>query len=427
MSNCSIVKSFSLIIFCFSERPSGGEEEPRTPLEFSNVEYHSLTAYKVFACPRYTPAVMFFIEGISKLYTLTLVTLVCTYTYGALKKLEYAYSQEEDCLLIILLAQICYEFGQLASCDWSLKEYFGGVWNILDVTSCVLLFFWAFLLPFPEFFNYGKAAIALSAIPLAMLQLQYLSLFKTLGLLVLMIQSMMLDVFTFIVVYIVNIYGFTVCFRAMFYTDNDYSSTGITFLTLFQSTLGEFDFDAFTGTFKMLGWLVMVLFLTLTNVLLVNLLIAQMSNTYNRIIQKSREEWTFVKVLCALRHPPFVLVLHIFMLNFFPCFHALSCTTQASYVQDNMLLDESNPFCMLPPPLNLVTISLYPFHVWALDNLNISVCGTASDYLLRYCTVCNLVVLIVFTTLYCPSFQSAMLIADSYLNMFFYFYILVST
>lgn len=61
-----------------------------------------------------------------------------------------------------------------------------------------------------------------------------------------------------------------------------------------------------------------------------------------------------------------------------------SCVPQASYVQDNMLLDENNPFCMLPPPLNLITISLYPFHHWALENLNISVCGTASDYILRY-------------------------------------------
>lgn len=47
-----------------------------------------------------------------------------------------------------------------------------------------------------------------------------------------------------------------------------------------------------------------------------------------------------------------------------------------------MLLEEKNPFCMLPPPLNLITIALYPLHVYALKHYNISVAGTASDYIL---------------------------------------------
>jgi hypothetical protein len=275
---------------------SGGAEEPRTFFEFSNTEFHSLTAYKVFSCPRYTPAVMFFIEGLSKLYTLIAVSFVCFTTYGMDAHDRYTGSVAENLLLMMLFAQISYELGQLASCDWSLEEYFGGVWNILDVSSCVLLVVWALLLPFPAYFMYAKCAVALSAIPLAVVQLQYLSLIKTLGLLVLMIQSMIVDVYVFVVVYMVSIYGFTVCFRALFYTVNDYSSTGITFVTLFMSTLGGFNMDAFEGAYKMLGVVVMVVFLTLTNVLLVNLLIAQMSNTYNRIIFKSREEWTFIKV-----------------------------------------------------------------------------------------------------------------------------------
>lgn len=58
------------------------------------------------------------------------------------------------------------------------------------------------------------------------------------------------------------------------------------------------------------------------------------------------------------------------------------CRLQATYVQDNLLLEEKNPFCMLPPPLNIFTIFLYPLHTWALDAYNISVAGTAADYLL---------------------------------------------
>ena len=275
---------------------SNGKAEPCTPYEFSNTEFHSLTTYKVFACPRYTPAVMFFIEGLSKLYTLVLVSFVCTFTYGQQGHDMYVGSLEENLLVVMLLAQVSYELGQLASCGWSLSDYFGGLWNILDVMSCFLLLFWLVLIPFPEHFYIAKCSVALSAIPLALLQLQYMSLVKTLGLLVLMIQSMMVDVVTFIVVYLVSIYGFTVSFRALFYTVNDYSSTGTTFVTLFESTLGNFQFDNFDNTYKTVGVILLVLFLILTNVLLVNLLIAQMSSTYNRIIFKSREEWTFIKV-----------------------------------------------------------------------------------------------------------------------------------
>lgn len=266
--------------------------------EFSNTEFHALTLYKVFACPRYTPAVMFFIEGLSKLYILIMVSYVCFTTYGFEANNQYTNSAPENLLLMLLFSQVFYELGQLASCGWSLRDYFGGVWNILDVSNCFLLLIWALLLPTPEYFYFARCAVALSAIPLALVQLQYLSLIKTLGLLVLMIQSMMVDVSVFIVVYLVSIYGFTVSFRAMFYTVNDYSSTGVTFVTLFQSTLGNFNFDEFDGSYKLIGVVVMVIFLTLTNVLLVNLLIAQMSSTYNRIIFKSREEWTFIKVRC---------------------------------------------------------------------------------------------------------------------------------
>jgi hypothetical protein len=60
----------------------------------------------------------------------------------------------------------------------------------------------------------------------------------------------------------------------------------------------------------------------------------------------------------------------------------LSVLPQATYVQDNLLLEEQNPFCMLPPPLNIITILLYPLHVWALERYNVSIAGTAADYVL---------------------------------------------
>ena len=55
---------------------------------------------------------------------------------------------------------------------------------------------------------------------------------------------------------------------------------------------------------------------------------------------------------------------------------------QASYVQEYVLLYESAPMCMLPPPLNAVTIALSPLHYWALKKYHISVAGTVADWIL---------------------------------------------
>jgi hypothetical protein len=277
---------------------SSGSEEPNSIFAFSHVYYHRYPLYKLFACPRYTPAMMFFIEGISKLFTLLLVSVVAIEIYGAVEApREFTGSSMEYGLFIMTVTLILFEIGQLATCNWSLNEYFGGVWNILDVFSCSMLLVWCVCLPFPDYFQVGLASLAAASVPLAVLQLQYLSLIKTLGLLVLMIQSMMVDVATFIVVYVVSIYGFTVCFRALFFRTKNYGNTGTTFVTLFQSTLGQFEFGDFEHSeFELFGILVMIVFMTLTNVLLINLLIAQMASTYNRISLKSREEWTFVKV-----------------------------------------------------------------------------------------------------------------------------------
>ena len=277
---------------------SAGRENPKTVFEFSSIDYHSSAFYKMFACPRYTPAVMFYLEGISKFYTLLIVSFVCSETYG-LKGLDVFTGQKEEiALLIMVITQVCYEVGQLASSGWSLKEYFGAVWNMLDFASCALLVVWAVLSPVRAQFPIAKIAVGLSAIPLALLQLQYLSLIKQLGLLVIMIQSMIFDVQTFFVVYLVFIWGFVVFFRMLF-SDvyPDYSSSAAAFTTLFSATVGQFTYqDFYQSYYQTIATIMLILYIVMTNILLINLLIAQMSSTYDRIFTKSREEWAFIKV-----------------------------------------------------------------------------------------------------------------------------------
>jgi hypothetical protein len=240
---------------------------------------------------------LFFLEGLSKAATLLLVALTTIIVYGKQGHRRYANSIAEGFLLLMLTTQICYEVGQLSTANWNLKKYFSDIWNVLDTLAVVLIGLWAVLSPSHSAFDVGRALLSLSAIPLSLQLLQYISMFRTIGLLVLMIKSMVLDVMVFVLVYVVSIFGFGVCFYGLFYGQASFESSGDTLLYLFQSTLGSFDFGALSGPpFNGVGTAVLVAFLVLTSVLLVNLLIAQMSSTYSRIKDKSREEWAYVMV-----------------------------------------------------------------------------------------------------------------------------------
>jgi len=56
---------------------------------------------------------------------------------------------------------------------------------------------------------------------------------------------------------------------------------------------------------------------------------------------------------------------------------------KASIVQQFVLLYESNPLSMLPPPLNLLLLPCLPFHYYTRNEGRCtSVCGTASNVML---------------------------------------------
>lgn len=104
-----------------------------------------------------------------------------------------------------------------------------------------------------------------------------------------------------------------------------------TFLTLVDATLGSHDFSAFLGThpFYAFGLTIEIIFICTSSIILINLLIAKMANTYSRYDVKAD------KILKLL----------------------MTSNTKA-----HLLVGEKSPLCILPAPLNLVTILLYPVH-----------------------------------------------------------------
>jgi hypothetical protein len=208
---------------------------------------------------------------------------------------------------------------------WDLKSHFRNQWNVLDATSIAFLFIWAVLLPFAAHADIGRASLGGAAIVQAFALLQYVSLLsKDVGELVIISTKMLWDLLNFIVIMLVAMFGFGIAFRGLFYRSAAFSSAGQAFLTLFSAILGNYDFGDLesVGPFTFVGYGAMVFFVVISSVMLLNLLIARMSSTYDTTFALALEEWQ---------------------------------SFQASVTQGLLLVrGERNALCMLPPPLNAV-------------------------------------------------------------------------
>ena len=163
--------------------------------------------------------------------------------------------------------------------------------------------------------------MAAPVIPLSFSLLQYLSVFKRLGSLVIMIGAMVGDILNFIVIFFVSVLGFGIVLWALFRLDptQEYSSLGQTLMTLFSAMMGGVDYTPFplmddvasawgtgpngtsivpwyTPALRDLGVTVYIIYVTLIGILLVNLLIARMAATHDRIDAYAKAEWAFLLV-----------------------------------------------------------------------------------------------------------------------------------
>ncbi|XP_046356888.2 transient receptor potential cation channel subfamily V member 6-like [Haliotis rufescens] len=107
------------------------------------------------------------------------------------------------------------------------------------------------------------------------------------------------DLFRFALIYLIFLVGFTQGFFFLFRdvdTDNSdvqkFSTLEDTVMNLFQMTLGEFKYEAFNyARYPQLTKIVFAFFMFLVPILLLNMLIAMMGNTYTQVISKSEKEW----------------------------------------------------------------------------------------------------------------------------------------
>jgi hypothetical protein len=145
----------------------------------------------------------------------------------------------------------------------------------------------------------GKVCLALATIPMSLSLLQFVMINKELGQLVIMILAMIKDVSNFLVVFLFCILGFGIAFKGLYggLPSSNYSTAWKSFIALFSAAVGGFDFSSFDGSDQaVIGSLLLVVYVTLTAIILLNLLIARMASTHQLIEKDSQAQWSFRKV-----------------------------------------------------------------------------------------------------------------------------------
>nr|XP_053627698.1 uncharacterized protein LOC128685222 [Cherax quadricarinatus] len=132
---------------------------------------------------------------------------------------------------------------------------------------------------------------------------------KLTGPFVVMIYKMITgDMFTFSIIYFIMLLGFSEAFFFLYKSPKQdsgskYATYGTTWMALFHMTLGDYDYAGMNlNIYSAMSKFVFLVFTIMLPIMLLNMLIAMMGNTYSTVISMSEKEWVkaWAKIVIAL-------------------------------------------------------------------------------------------------------------------------------
>ncbi|CAM4802278.1 unnamed protein product [Rotaria magnacalcarata] len=255
--------------------------------------------------------------------------LKATIPYGLQKHDQPAI--QEYILLIWVSTLLCEELrqffsGEAQSVRNKISAYFGVFWNQLDVVA-ILLFYVGFalrLLPSAECFCAARIALSVDLTLWFMRTLNIFAAIKRLGPKLVMIGEMVHDLKFFMLMLTVFILGFGVSSYSLIHGTKEFSwhlPREIINLAYWQM-FGELNsLDTFENNYRANGYAVFILlvvYMAIVSILLVNLLIAMLSNTFDRLQTDTDRIWKFQRyeLICEYLSrpslpPPLILFSHL--------------------------------------------------------------------------------------------------------------------
>jgi ankyrin repeat protein len=309
------------------------------------------------------PQVKFATEVLSYMTFLTLFTVMLNNEYPVDST---TFHLIEAVVLFWEVAFVASEFAQIQD----LKNYLRDGWNLLDITVAICLFV-VYICRALYLFKWitdpcndcvasdiYTIAMATNMIAMTLRTCFVFTMHEVVGPLLIMVRRMGGDVVNFIVLESVLIFAFIFSFRFVISGDNSegFSNLNAIMLTLIDTSLGNAPntnepFTDIPKTRQIVAQVMLVLFIIASAVVLVNLLIAMMSSTYEGVKENSFNMYAFTRVEAILRYDRsndmpaplnlFVLLFHFFVrIVYVPCRLCRSTHAALNPVQDLSSDDE---------------------------------------------------------------------------------------
>uniref|UniRef100_A0A3Q2XU54 Transient receptor potential cation channel, subfamily M, member 4a n=1 Tax=Hippocampus comes TaxID=109280 RepID=A0A3Q2XU54_HIPCM len=256
-------------------------------------------------------------------------------------------SKLEFLLYFWVFTLACEEFRQVSGSAKSLdrlKTYIQDKWNKCDLTAIVIFICALCCRMFPWSFKFGRALMAVDYIVFTMRLIHIFAVHKQLGPKIIIVGKMMKDIFFFLFFLAVWLVAYGVANQALLYSydprpdwifrrvlhkpymhiygllpmeevDGEWLQINCTD----NRTLIQAGAEPCMNTYA--NWLVILLqtvYLLVTNILLINLLIAMFSYTFNKVQDHSDTYWKFQRYSLIVEYhsrpclaPPFIIISHL--------------------------------------------------------------------------------------------------------------------
>ena len=192
-------------------------------------------------------------------------------------------------LILFVIYNAYYEVKQII---FYKLHYFKSFWNIVDLISITLNSF-VCISEIAGLNDADLTTVTAVAVIFMWLKLFYFGrIFLHTASMVTMVIDITKDMKYFLIVFLLAVAGFGNCYLILARNDpGDEENTGSnyfrSFIYAYKQALGEFDTDSFTGTDKYLLYFIWFLNVIVTLIILLNLLIAIMGDTFDRVRESS--------------------------------------------------------------------------------------------------------------------------------------------
>ncbi|XP_051572704.1 transient receptor potential cation channel subfamily M member 4-like isoform X1 [Myxocyprinus asiaticus] len=226
-----------------------------------------------------------------------------------------------------------------------MKLYIQDIWNKCDLTAILLFILGLVLRMFPWSYNFGRAVMCVDYMVFTLRLIHIFAVHKQLGPKIIIVGKMVKDVFFFLFFLGVWLMAYGVANQALIYSYDSRPGwiTRRVFYRPYMHIYGQIPLDEIDADIEYgkdctdnitlinegaepcpqseANWLVLILlsvYLLVTNILLVNLLIAMFSYTFNKVQEHSDVYWKFQRYNLIVEYhsrpclaPPFIIISHL--------------------------------------------------------------------------------------------------------------------